>query len=70
MEKFSVENVWAEILGVQDMKSDRINIFFGDAMMYKRLIEEYENVLKKNEKMEEYIKETCIQKMRYVRTYM
>lgn len=64
--KFNASDVWHHLLAIKVGSDRRVTVFTGVPTMYVKLIEEYENSLSKNERMVNYVKVTCSQKMRLV----
>lgn len=61
---FSSSKVWAELLAIRMKAADRVNVFMGVPTSYIKLLEEYELIFSKNEKMMEYIRKTLSEKIR------
>lgn len=61
---FSSSKVWAELLAIRMKAADRVNVFMGVPTSYVKLIEEYELIFSKNEKMKEYITKILSDKIR------
>ncbi|KAG8284448.1 Acyl-CoA synthetase member 3, mitochondrial, variant 2 [Homalodisca vitripennis] len=61
---FNPKEVWNEFLSRREDTSDRVSIFMGVPTMYINLLNEYDQSLTKNERMVEYVKATCSQKIR------
>ncbi|XP_025421280.1 acyl-CoA synthetase family member 3, mitochondrial isoform X2 [Sipha flava] len=62
--KFNAADVWTWILAIEQYYGYRVNMFMGVPTMYVKLIENYENVFEKNDRMVEYVKAVCSQKIR------
>ncbi|XP_054276873.1 malonate--CoA ligase ACSF3, mitochondrial-like [Macrosteles quadrilineatus] len=61
---FNPSEVWNEFLGKKEGSTDRISVFMGVPTMYINLLNEYDQSLTKNERMVEYVKATCSEKIR------
>ncbi|KAJ1519395.1 hypothetical protein ONE63_004687 [Megalurothrips usitatus] len=61
---FSSSKVWAQLLAIRMKAADRVNVFMGVPTSYIKLIEEYELIFSKNEKMREYIQKILSEKIR------
>jgi malonyl-CoA/methylmalonyl-CoA synthetase len=61
---FNPTEVWNEFLGRKEETDDRVSIFMGVPTMYINLLNEYDRSLTKNERMVEYVKATCSQRLR------
>ncbi|CAH0550700.1 unnamed protein product [Brassicogethes aeneus] len=66
LERFNANLVWSHLLGVtQGNKEERrISVYMAVPTIYSKLIDEYERVFKKDNKMAEYIKHTLKNKIR------
>ncbi|XP_014225277.1 acyl-CoA synthetase family member 3, mitochondrial [Trichogramma pretiosum] len=62
--KFSASSVWAQITAVNLNNSERINVLAAVPTIYMKLIEEYDQLFAKNEKIKEYIYNVCTTKIR------
>lgn len=62
--KFEVSKVWNHLLAVKVGASRRVTVFTAVPTMYVKLIEEYEKSLAKSERIANYVKATCFQKIR------
>lgn len=62
--QFSASKVWAQLLAIRMKAADRVNVFMGVPTSYVKLLEEYEHIFSKNEKMREYIQKTLSEKIR------
>ncbi|KAJ8687479.1 hypothetical protein QAD02_023273 [Eretmocerus hayati] len=62
--KFSASGVWAQITAVNQQNTERINVFAAVPTIYMKLIQEYDNLFSKNEKIKEYIHNVCSTKIR------
>lgn len=69
LSKFNATDVWTWLLAIEQYYGYRVNIFMGVPTMYVKLIENYENVFQKNDRMVEYVKAVCSQKIRQVYSY-
>lgn len=63
--KFDANNVWNHLLALKVGASRRVTVFTGVPTMYVKLIEEYERSLSKSERVVEFVKTSCSQKIRY-----
>lgn len=61
---FNPTEVWNEILGGNEHYSDRVSIFMGVPTMYINMLNEYDRTLTKNERMVEYVKAKCSERVR------
>lgn len=61
---FSSSQVWSQLLAIRMKAADRVNVFMGVPTSYVKLLEEYELIFSKNEKMREYIKKILSEKIR------
>lgn len=61
---FDPAAVWSALLNVNLPSKDRISLFMAVPTIYSLLIAEYEKVFSKNERMVEYIRTHCEQKIR------
>ncbi|XP_075238541.1 acyl-CoA synthetase family member 3 [Lycorma delicatula] len=61
---FDASEIWKQILGVKLPECERINIYMGVPTMYVKLIDKYMQSLTKNERMVDYVRAVCLQKMR------
>uniref|UniRef100_A0A1B6LN02 AMP-dependent synthetase/ligase domain-containing protein n=3 Tax=Graphocephala atropunctata TaxID=36148 RepID=A0A1B6LN02_9HEMI len=61
---FNPTEVWNELLSRREDHSERVSIFMGVPTMYINLLNEYDQTLTKTERMVEYVKATCSQKVR------
>lgn len=61
---FSASKVWAQLLAIRMKAADRVNVFMGVPTSYVKLIEEYDHIFSKNEKMREYIQKILSEKIR------
>lgn len=64
--KFNASDVWTWLLAIEQYYGYRVNMFMGVPTMYVKLVEHYEKMFEKNNRMEEYIKAVCSQKIRHV----
>lgn len=64
--KFSASSVWAQITAVNMQNTERINVFAAVPTIYMKLIQEYDKIFAKNEKIKEYIHNVCVNKIRQV----
>jgi len=62
--KFNAADVWTWLLAIEQYYGYRVNMFMGVPTMYVKLIENYEKVFEKNDRMIEYVKAVCSQKIR------
>jgi len=62
--KFNAADVWTWLLAVEQYYGYRVNMFMGVPTMYVKLIENYEKTYEKNDRMVEYVKAVCSQKIR------
>ncbi|XP_050544762.1 malonate--CoA ligase ACSF3, mitochondrial isoform X2 [Daktulosphaira vitifoliae] len=62
--KFNANDVWTWLLAIDQYYGYRVNMFMGVPTMYVKLIENYEKMFEKNDRMVEYIKAVCSQKIR------
>lgn len=62
--KFDAATVWAKLLALNTVASERVNVFMGVPTMYVKLIEEYDRAFGNNERMKEYIHSVCSQRIR------
>ncbi|XP_050434360.1 malonate--CoA ligase ACSF3, mitochondrial isoform X2 [Adelges cooleyi] len=62
--KFDASDVWTWLLAIEQYYGYRVNMFMGVPTMYVKLIENYEKMFEKNDRMVEYIKAVCSQKIR------
>lgn len=62
--KFNATDVWTWLLAIEQYYGYRVNMFMGVPTMYVKLIENYEKMFEKNDRMVEYIKAVCSQKIR------
>lgn len=62
--KFEPSRVWAQLLAINMAATERVNVFMAVPTMYMKLIEEYDKIFSKNERMKEYIRAVCSQKIR------
>lgn len=62
--KFNAKEVWDRLLTVGASDTRRITVFSGVPTMYIKLIDEYEKSFSKSNKLTDYIKATCSQKVR------
>nr|XP_045612901.1 malonate--CoA ligase ACSF3, mitochondrial-like isoform X1 [Procambarus clarkii]XP_045612903.1 malonate--CoA ligase ACSF3, mitochondrial-like isoform X1 [Procambarus clarkii] len=62
--QFSAAAVWSKLLSLDTPVQSRVNLFMAVPTMYAKLIEEYDNKLVKNTRMQEYVKSVCIQNIR------
>ncbi|GLH12932.1 Luciferin 4-monooxygenase [Gryllus bimaculatus] len=62
--KFESARVWSQLLAVNVAQTERVNVFMAVPTIYMKLIEEYDKIFAKNERMKEYIRATCSQKIR------
>lgn len=62
--KFEPATVWSTLLNVNAPSKDRVNLFMAVPTIYSLLIDEYEKVFSKNEKMVEHIREQCEKRIR------
>lgn len=62
--KFETSQVWSQLLSINMPAQDRINIFMAVPTIYAKLIDEYDKIFSKNNRMREYIKTVCLQKIR------
>lgn len=67
---FSSSNVWAQLLAIRFKAADRVNVFMGVPTSYVKLLEEYEQIFSKNEKMREYIQKTLSDKIRWAQVWL
>lgn len=61
---FNAMEIWNEILARHEDNAERVSVFMGVPTMYINLLNEYDRSLTKNERMVEYVKATCSQKIR------
>jgi len=64
--KFNAADVWTWLLAIEQYYGYRVNMFMGVPTMYVKLIENYEKMYEKNDRMVEYVKAVCSQKIRQV----
>jgi len=64
--KFNATDVWTWLLAIEQYYGYRVNMFMGVPTMYVKLIENYEKMFEKNDRMVEYVKAVCSQKIRQV----
>ena len=64
--KFETSSVWNQLLAVNLQNSERANVFMAVPTIYMKLIQEYDQLFSKQEKMKEYIYTVCITKIRSV----
>lgn len=64
MKKFDKNIAWSHLLGINTASFDRVSIFMGVPTMYYQLIDEYEQIFKKNQRVVDYIKSTLKNKVR------
>ncbi|VVC39740.1 Hypothetical protein CINCED_3A013724 [Cinara cedri] len=62
--KFNATDVWTWLLAIEQNYGYRVNIFMGVPTMYVKLIENYKKTFEKNDRMVEYVKAVCSQKIR------
>ncbi|KAL5233492.1 hypothetical protein ACI65C_000902 [Semiaphis heraclei] len=62
--KFNAADVWTWLLAIEQYYGYRVNMFMGVPTMYVKLIESYEKMFEKNDRMVEYVKAVCSQKIR------
>ena len=62
--KFEPSRVWSHLLAINMPASERINVFMAVPTIYMKLVEEYEHIFTKNQRMQEYIRSVCSQKIR------
>ncbi|XP_022176541.1 acyl-CoA synthetase family member 3, mitochondrial isoform X3 [Myzus persicae] len=62
--KFNATDVWTWLLAIEQYYGYRVNMFMGVPTMYVKLIENYEKMFEKNDRMVEYVKAVCSQKIR------
>lgn len=63
--KFNAQDVWARLLGVNAPSDERkVSVFMAVPTIYSKLIDEYNRVFKKDEKMVEYIHKTLKNRVR------
>ncbi|XP_014206849.1 acyl-CoA synthetase family member 3, mitochondrial isoform X2 [Copidosoma floridanum] len=62
--KFSAAGVWAQITAVNLQNTERINVFAAVPTIYMKLIQDYDQLFAKNEKIKEYIHNVCSTKIR------
>ncbi|KAJ9580782.1 hypothetical protein L9F63_024040, partial [Diploptera punctata] len=62
--KFEPSRVWSQLLAINMPASERINVFMAVPTIYMKLVEEYEHIFTKNQRMQEYIRSVCSQKIR------
>uniref|UniRef100_A0A2S2NNQ0 Acyl-CoA synthetase family member 3 n=1 Tax=Schizaphis graminum TaxID=13262 RepID=A0A2S2NNQ0_SCHGA len=62
--KFNAADVWTWLLAIEQYYGYRVNMFMGVPTMYVKLIENYEKMFEKNDRMVEYVKAVCSQKIR------
>lgn len=67
--KFNASDVWTWLLAIEQYYGYRVNMFMGVPTMYVKLIENYEKMFEKNDRMVEYVKAVCSQKIRQVYLY-
>lgn len=67
--KFNAGDVWTWLLAIEQYYGYRVNMFMGVPTMYVKLIEHYEKTFEKNDRMVEYVKAVCSQKVRQVKSY-
>lgn len=64
--KFDAVAVWNKLLSINVPTSERVNLMMGVPTMYVKLIEEYEKLFSENQRMVEYVKATCSQRIRLI----
>ncbi|XP_058792671.1 malonate--CoA ligase ACSF3, mitochondrial [Phymastichus coffea] len=62
--KFSASSVWAQITAVDLQNTERINVLAAVPTIYMKLIQEYDQLFAKNDKIKEYIYNVCVNKIR------
>lgn len=62
--KFDSSSVWSYLLNVNMTTKERVNIFMGVPTMYGLLIKEYDSVFGKNNRMCDYVKSHCKNKIK------
>lgn len=58
-EKYDSHNVWSNLLGINTPAKDRVNMFMAVPTIYNLLIDEYDKIFAKNNRMVEYIVNHC-----------
>lgn len=66
--RYETNAVWSQLLNVNLPGKDRISVFMAVPTIYSFLIEEYNKIFAKNERMSEYIKTHCTNKVRLMVT--
>lgn len=61
---FNSSDVWSHLLGVKTPDNKKISLFMAVPTIYAKLIQEYETVFEKDEKMRDYIKTYLTSKVR------
>lgn len=61
---FNPEKVWNYLLGSVGDPIEQVNIFMGVPTMYVKLLKEYDRAYKKTERIIEYVKAVCSEKVR------
>ena len=64
--KFSASSVWAQLTAVNLTNSERVNVVAAVPTIYMKLIQDYDQLFSKNEKIKEYIYNVCSTKIRLV----
>ncbi|KAF4524887.1 hypothetical protein B566_EDAN015543 [Ephemera danica] len=64
MPQFDSSVVWKHLLAIKVPAKDRINIFMAVPTMYLKLLQEYDDIFSKNERMKEYVRAACQKNVR------
>ncbi|KAK0077299.1 hypothetical protein PV325_001308 [Microctonus aethiopoides] len=62
--KFETSSVWSQLLAVNLPNNERINMFMAVPTIYMKLIQEYDQLFSKNQKIREYVYTVCSTKIR------
>lgn len=62
--KFEASSVWSQLLAVNLPNTERVNVYMAVPTIYMKLIQEYELLFQKNDKIKDYIYNTCSKKIR------
>ena len=64
MPQYDTSVVWKHLLAIKVPAKDRVNVFMAVPTIYSKLLQEYDDIFSRNERMREYVKAACTKNIR------
>jgi malonyl-CoA/methylmalonyl-CoA synthetase len=64
MPQYDTSAVWKHLLAIKVPAKDRVNVFMAVPTIYSKLLQEYDDIFSRNERMREYVKAACTKNIR------